>query len=194
MSLRGIQMIDGDGAARTVQQLVASLYHFRPATLADAELMWQWRNDAEVRSVSFNKKLIPFEKHQTWLQNRLGDPLSTTWISEDTQGTPVAQIRFDFNAHDQTALISIIVDQARRSRGLGKLLIASACQQMLENSPAVRIIAQIKPSNAASEKAFRAAGFQAIEPTIVQGKMALQFVFERNGNGQPIQSAQRKTA
>ncbi len=155
MSLRGAQMINGNGAARTVQQMVASLYHFRPATMADSELMWQWRNDAEVRSVSFNKKLIPFEKHQNWLQNRLGDPDAATWISEDIHGTPVAQIRFDFNDHDQTALISIIVNQAKRGRGLGKLLIASACQQMFENSPAVRIVAQIKPSNTASGKAFR---------------------------------------
>jgi RimJ/RimL family protein N-acetyltransferase len=194
MSQRGMQLVDGRGAPRIAQKMAASLYPFRAATPADAERMWRWRNDPEVRSVSFNRELIPFDSHQSWLQQRLNDPQSIIRISEDINGMAVGQVRFELVDEGQTALISIIVDQTRRGRGLGTLLIAAGCQELFKNHTASRIIAQVKPSNAASEKAFRAAGFQAIEPTIIGGKMALQFVFERETTALPQRPTLQKSA
>jgi len=77
-------------------------------------------------------------------------------------------------------VISIILDQAIRGRGLGKHLITAGCQTFFDSTTTQEIIAQIKPGNVASERAFRGAGFVSIQPIIVDGKIANQFVLARS--------------
>lgn len=194
VSQQGMKLVDGQGSTRVAHAMAAALYPFRRATLDDAEIMWHWRNDPEVRAISFNKQIIPFEHHQAWLKQRLGNAQTTLWIVEDQEGSAVGQVRFELDVEYQSALISIIIDQTRRGRGLGTILIAAACNELFKRTETRRVVAQIKPSNAASEKAFRAAGFRAIEPAIVSGKMALQFVFERDTQEPPQSSNLRKSA
>lgn len=176
MSVGGMQLVDGRGANRIALQMAAFNYRFRAANRQDAETLWRWRNDPEVRSVSFDENLIPFERHQGWLDRRLQDPNTILWIWEKSSGEPVGQVRFELTEENPAiALISIIVDQSRRGRGLGTALIVAASDRLLESNIATRIVARIKPGNAPSEKAFRAAGFHAIEPVIANGKMAFQY-------------------
>ena len=194
MSERGMQLVDGYGADRIVSQMSAMVFPLREAVGDDVDTTWHWRNDPEVRSVSFNEQVISLADHQTWLQQKLNDPATTMWVSEDLSGRAVGQVCFDFSNQGQSALISIIVDQARRGRGLGTILIASASQKLFEQTSTDEIIAQVKPGNVASEKAFRAAGFKPIEPAIVNGKIAHQFVLERTSSNATSWPAIRKSA
>lgn len=197
MSQKGMTIVDGKGAQRVVDKMGTQLVSFRTATQDDAEWMWHWRNDPEVRSVSFNKAVVPLEQHRTWLDTRLEDERSLIWMSDDRHGSPVGQVRFDLGDHGESAQISIIVNQALRGRGLGTKLISAACDKLFassSHSALNQIIAQIMPTNTASEKAFRAAGFRAIEPTVVNGIMALQFVLERPSQLTSPQSTLRKSA
>ena len=178
MSELGTELVDGNGGHRIATQMASMLYSFRGAGNEDAELLWQWRNDPEVRSVSFTQDVIPLESHRNWLAKRLAGNDSTIWIVEDQSQKPVGQIRFDHR--DDAGVISIILDQAVRGRGLGKHLITAGCQAFFDSSTAQEIIAQIKPGNIASERAFRGAGFVSIQPIIVDGKIANQFVLPRS--------------
>ncbi len=180
MSELGIKLVDGQGGRRIVSQMASMLCSFRSARNDDAELLWRWRNDPEVRSVSFNQDVIPLESHRNWLARRLDDTETTIWIAEDQSGQPVGQVRFELTADNQTGVISVILDQAIRGRGLGKHLISQACWAFFNSSSAQQIMAQIKPGNIASERAFRHAGFVSIEPVIVDGKIANQYVLVRS--------------
>ena len=182
MSELGSKLVDGNGGHRIATQMASMLYTFRGARSEDAELLWQWRNDPEVRSVSFNQDVIPLESHRNWLAKRLAGTDSTIWIVEDQSQTPVGQIRFD-HQEANTGVISIILDQAVRGRGLGTHLIKAGCQAFFDSTQAREVIAQIKPGNVASERAFRGAGFVSIQPIIVDGKIANQFVLPRNESG-----------
>lgn len=219
MSKRGQSLVDGRGAQRIVGEMVSmqdannriqiapvdavseeksmsptrSLeFNFREASIEDAKSILQWRNDPEVRSVSFHNDFISLADHQQWMAEKLADANTKIWISEDEAGKAIGQLRFDFSQNGEQAVISIIVDQARRGRGFGRMLITSSTRKIFATTKTQTIIAQIKPGNTASERAFRAAGFRAIEPTIVNGKMALQYSLDRDAQQQSLPA--RKSA
>ena len=180
MSELGTDLVDGKGGYRIASQMASMLCTFRDAQQEDARLLWQWRNDPEVRSVSFSQDVIPLESHCSWLAKRLDDSDTKIWIAEDHSHRPVGQIRFDAHDDGEAGIISIVLDQSVRGRGLGQHLIEKACQAFFDSSSSQEIIAQIKPGNAASERSFRRAGFVAIEPVIIDGKIANQFVLRRD--------------
>jgi len=88
MSELGTELVDGNGGHRIATQMASMLFSFREARNGDAVLLWQWRNDPEVRSVSFAQDVIPLESHRSWLtkrskislKNRLGKFASTIEI------------------------------------------------------------------------------------------------------------------
>lgn len=179
MASNGTMLVDGQGARRIAQTLIGASFALRNVRLADAKTMWHWRNDPEVRSVSLTDSPDNFENHTELLRQQIEEAHTELWISEDSNGRPVAEISFEITRDQQTAYVGIIVDQTQRGRGVGPGLINNACQQFFASSPVNEIVAQIKPGNAASEKAFRTAGFHPIEPAIINGKMAFQFLRSR---------------
>ncbi|MDG1873860.1 MAG: UDP-2,4-diacetamido-2,4,6-trideoxy-beta-L-altropyranose hydrolase [Mariniblastus sp.] len=185
MSSQGMKLVDGHGGDRIAKKMTSMMYSFRVAQRADAELMLGWRNDPEVRSVSFRNDSIAISAHRKWLDQRLRDPATTIWISEDERGNPVGQIRLETSKDCSTAVVSIIVDQSLRGRGIGKTMIMRAAEEFFSKTTVRQIVAQIRPGNVASEKAFRTAGFTPIPPTIVNGKLANQFALQRDQHVQP---------
>jgi RimJ/RimL family protein N-acetyltransferase len=67
------------------------------------------------------------------------------------------------------ASIQIHVNQAQRGRGIGRIAYREACEQSGHD----RIIAHMRKSNVASQRAAAAAGFEVVEdPAIAQLAMA----------------------
>lgn len=182
LSNAGRTVVDGLGANRIIQQMLEFRYPIRKATFEDAEQLWHWRNDPEVRSVSFDDQFIPLENHKNWLGRRLEDSETVIWIAENRAGAKVASLRFDLNTSNDLATISIVVDQAFRGRGVGRILIGSAINRLFCETNMQSVLAMIKPGNIASEKAFQASGFEKIEPAIVGGKMAIQYLKTRSSS------------
>ena len=172
------KIIDGQGANRVARHMVSKVFHFRDAELADAQLLLNWRNEPEVRAVSFQNKTIPFETHRDWLANKLGSRESRLKIIEDAQGTPVAQIRLDFEPQNDAAVISINVIPSCRGRGLGTALIERATREITNEFGNFRLIARIKASNTASQNAFSKAGFTPTTSKTINDHVALEYVFE----------------
>ena len=79
-----------------------------------------------------------------------------------------------------------LLDQTNRSRGTGALLVKLALEQLFATTDVTQVVAQMRSGNIASEKSFRAAGFEPIAPTVVNGVMASQFLFKRK----PSQTSQ----
>lgn len=127
----------------------------RPATMTDAELLFAWTNDPDTRAASFSTEPVEWAGHVAWLERVLIDPDRRLWIGESDG--PVGQVRLDRG--DDCEIISVSIAPERRGQGLAALLIQAACAQAYG-----RVVAEIKPGNVRSVRAFDAAGFKADGP------------------------------
>lgn len=128
----------------------------RAATLEDAELLLDWRNDAETRANSRQHDLVPWDSHVIWLAALLADPARELLIAE-RDGRAVGTVRFD-RERDETAL-SWTIAPAWRGQGLGRAMVRCA----VERTPTARLRAEIVASNARSIAIAREAGFRPSE-------------------------------
>jgi spore coat polysaccharide biosynthesis predicted glycosyltransferase SpsG/L-amino acid N-acyltransferase YncA len=194
MAIAGQKIIDGYGATRIVRHLVASLIHLRSASMEDAERLLAWRNDPEVRSVSFTHDAITLDHHRGWLKKQLHSPACDIWIAEDRSGIPIGQVRLNYDVQVSKATVSIVLDHTLRARGMGTVLIEKVSRFAFFNEPSLlEIVAQIKPGNVASERAFAKAGFRPIAPTTIEDQIALQYRLLRSEDI-VAQQSRRRTA
>jgi RimJ/RimL family protein N-acetyltransferase len=150
----------------------------RKAVEADAHLIWEWRNDPEVRAISFSLDVIDWDSHQNWVNNKLADEGCLWLMAEHAELGRIGHIRFDVIA-DEQALVAVTVSPSLRGRGIGKILIAMGVKEAFEKFSITKIIAQIKPHNVASETAFRQLGFHSMPPTTIKGCVANQLFLQR---------------
>lgn len=181
MSDAGKSLIDGLGVNRVARAMYGELLSFRNVELSDAKILRNWRNDPEVRSVSFNSDPIGEEEHHRWLTESLHRSNRIMLIAEDSQSNAIGKIQIDFanNAMD-TVTIGIVVGPEFRSRGLGTILIEKATSELFNAEKKVQqIVAQVKHGNVASERAFRKAGFVSTHATTIDQQLAHQFILHR---------------
>jgi len=67
----------------------------RPATMVDADILLEWRNDPETRKASHNTVEVQMSDHVSWLSRTLGNPDRRLYIAEEN-GEPVGTVRADF--------------------------------------------------------------------------------------------------
>ena len=179
MSAIGRSLVDGQGAFRIARRMANSGLRLRPATIDDAPQLLAWRNDPEVRSVSFENNVVSLSTYQLWLQRKLDQDDCSLWIAVNRSGESIGQVRLEELGSNE-ATIRISLDQVRRAKGLGRSLIEKACGLAFEQNPQLlSIVAQILPGNVASERAFRSVGFVQSQPAMIDKKLAFQFVLHR---------------
>jgi UDP-2,4-diacetamido-2,4,6-trideoxy-beta-L-altropyranose hydrolase len=180
MSTVGRVVVDGQGAERVLTLLSQlrkepsdELVQIRPATFADAGLLWQWANDPLTRANSFHDEAIAWEQHVDWYEAKLRAAGTRMWMLEYL-GVPVGQIRYDRSASD-LAQISYVVAQGWRGRGIGVQLLMKtsflACTEL--QAPWLQGVTFV--SNRASTQAFRHAGYQVVKEEIIDGRPCLVF-------------------
>ena len=150
-------------------------FQLRHATPSDARTVWAWRNNPEVRAVSFQSAPIEWPDHESWYQRRLADPACEIFILTDPRGQDVGQVRLERIPARTEFVLSICMAPGMRGRGLGTALIESVCRRIRRRERHVAIRAIIKPANTASQTAFRKAGFVPVASTTVRNQVALQF-------------------
>jgi UDP-2,4-diacetamido-2,4,6-trideoxy-beta-L-altropyranose hydrolase len=160
MAAAGRALVDGQGACRVAAALRAPEVLVRPATHDDAELLYRWANDPSVRAASFSSEPLPWETHVRWLEGKLDDPGGLLFIGCLADDRPLGQVRFDLDG--AAATISVSLDRELRGAGQGRKLIAAGCEEVFRTTPVRLIRARIKPENAASARAFQAAGFERV--------------------------------
>jgi RimJ/RimL family protein N-acetyltransferase len=132
----------------------------RPATMSDAELLLEWRNDPKTREASFQQEAIALEEHREWLASRLGDPDCALFVIE-LEGRPAGSVRLDRDG-DEEAEIHIVVAPESRGAGLASPALDLASEQAGELLGVRRVRARVKSGNEASLRAFRSAGFEPV--------------------------------
>jgi len=189
MSTTGRRLVDGQGAFRIARKMANWGISLRNATMSDAPSLLAWRNDPEVRSVAFQSDVMTEETFRIWFERQLENQESRLWIVESRRGDAIGKVQLDFE-NPQQAVIEVALDHTRRGKGLGRAVIQQACQLAFDENPLMdSVVARICPGNVASERAFRSVGFVQSQPTMINGKLAFQFVLWRGVQSQAKRSA-----
>jgi RimJ/RimL family protein N-acetyltransferase len=176
MSRRGRELVDGHGAQRVVRALRRPQVRLRPATAADCRRWWEWRNEPEVRRVSFHGGEIPFEAHCGWFRLALDDARRRLLIVENAEHDAVGFVRLDFAANK--AEISLGLDSRRRGQGYGEAAIRRAAALAFDTRGVESVEALAKQDNVASRRVFEHADFRVVEQTVVNGQPALRLLYQ----------------
>lgn len=157
---RGPTLVDGAGASRVARVMQTGPLRLRSATMDDAELLLEWRNEPAARDASFDPRPIDTVTHRDWLTRQLGSPAARIWIGL-VDDASVGSVRFAIEG--SAATISVAIAAQRRSAGIGTRLISMGCTRLATEGDVRAVDAWIRRENAASEIAFRRACFLQAE-------------------------------
>lgn len=162
MSQNAFRLVDGKGAERVTDLLInrsgkvlGENIGLRSATIRDADLLLQWRNDPITRESSRNSNMVGEEEHVSWLRSVLEDPRRKLFIAEEA-GLAVGTVRADW--HNDLVELSWTVSAEARGRGVGKRMVKLLAEQI--SGP---VCAEVKPGNMASVKIAEYAGMKLKE-------------------------------
>lgn len=129
----------------------------RPATNADAELVFSWR--VGLPTVAFQgppPSPADLPAHLEWFGRALVSAERNLFMVESS-GQPLGHLRLDRKDRD-TAEVSVLLAPEARRMGLGRAALGLAVSQAARLGLA-RLDAVLHRDNAASARAFAAAGF-----------------------------------
>lgn len=139
--------VEGGGEVGGGPQMI-----LRQATEADAQILFEWRNDPLSRKNSRNTEPVPWESHIHWLATSLTNPERDLLIAE-CDGEPVGTIRLDYSSTD--CELSWTVAPDRRRQGFAKEMVSLA----IRKARVATLKAEIKFDNEPSQRVARALGF-----------------------------------
>ena len=154
-------LVDGRGTERIAKYLCAKRkkfgqIHLRKAQSADAELLYEWKNDPVCIQNSLSKRRVYWEEHQKWFSSMLDSDKAGIFVVE-VGGDSAAQIRLDKVGVCGTISYSI----AKEYRGYG---LGTEMMQLIEKKATEMGIYELRAVvlryNIASRKVFLQAGYQ----------------------------------
>lgn len=132
--------------------------YLREATIYDLNILFKWANDEDVRKNSFSVHPITYEEHKKWFENLLNrkDARQYIFVCGDE---PAGQVRI--TVCGEVAKIGYSICPEKRCMGYGKEMIGLLKMRMEQDFPQVKkLLAEVKPDNAASRKVFLDLGFE----------------------------------
>lgn len=179
---RLMQVVDGLGTWRIVaswEQLVdrapqrsvpPAAFDVRDAGAADAQILFDWRNDETTRGNSRTHGPLRWEDHRSWLDRVLADEDRQLLIIEQDE-SPVATVRWDRRAGTDWE-VSLTVAPEQRGRGLAAGVLAAGEEALRVERPH-RLLAGIHVDNRASIRLFERAGYLPHLPPSAEGFLTL---------------------
>lgn len=142
------------------------------ATIKEAELLFEWVNDKEVRQNSFNSKDISWEEHKKWFKKKLDDKNCKIFIFYEND-IPIGQMRLDKINTDW--FIDYSISHEFRGKGYGAKMVNSV-KDSIKESP---LIAKVKSGNKASSKTFEKCGFVLTDTYEQNNELVFQYKYEK---------------
>ena len=177
LAQRARALVDGEGIHRVLMNLSGEKVRLRRVSQEDAELLWEWANDHEVRLSAFSSEPILWDSHIQWFMRKLRESNSFFFIGLDEKDIPVGQVRFD--TEESKAEIHVSIDRNKRGLGYGYALINMGVRKIFHSTPVRAVHAFIKPNNEWSVNAFEKAEFVRLGIKTVKGNRAFHFVREK---------------
>lgn len=146
-------------ASRADSRLQQIQLTFRDATIADAVLIFDWRNDLKTRRMSRKSDPIDWATHILWFQDRIQRTQPRLYIFEE-DGVPVGTVRLD------PPFLSYTVAPDCRGRGIGSRMLTLVRERF------GAMTAEVQAKNEASIRAAQKAGHRVvIIPDGTSGKL-----------------------
>jgi len=123
----------------------------RRATLEDASLLFEWRNEPLTRENSRNQAPVSWEAHCDWLASSLKNPQRTLFIG--MEGQPIGTSRLDRTP--AYVELSYTVAPNVRGKGYGQALVR---ETLIHCEGPVK--ATVKTQNQSSRAILQKAGFE----------------------------------
>jgi UDP-2,4-diacetamido-2,4,6-trideoxy-beta-L-altropyranose hydrolase len=155
MTAAALTVTDGLGANRVAAELVRVPVAVEPAGMADAMLVWNWRNADAPGYARRTEADTSLDDHLQWFARALSSPDRLLLIGR-AGGEDVGHIRFD--QVDGLATVSIVLAPEMRGRGLGGPLLAAAIGAARGRGIA-SFKAVVHVDNTPSRRIFEKAGF-----------------------------------
>jgi len=156
------------------------LLNFRPASFHDADLLFRWANDPEVRNASFSQNKIEYSAHWKWFREKLEDENCKIFIFT-FDSIPIGQVRFEIN-QDNTAEVSILIDRNFRGKGFASDMLRIASDFGTNQIKIGTIFAHIKLDNKRSLKVFHKAGYGEKKIILFKNHKCFELKFIINSN------------
>ena len=151
-------LTDGRGVQRVARRLLPDHVELRPATAADCDLLYSWRNHPQTRRYFFDPRPLSLSVHRQWLTDALADPARILMVAM-SNGRDVGALRYDIRSSE--ARVSIYLDPLRQREGLGVELLTAGTHWLSAHRQEVSVVtAEVLPANETSLYAFLAAGFR----------------------------------
>lgn len=126
----------------------------RKAQMEDCKVIFDIRNDPQVRINSFMSEAIPYESHLKWFEQSMKMDSRKIFIVE-SEGKSAGVVRFDMNNVYSEATVSINIDTAYWGKGIGTFALNEGEKILKELFPSLKgIIAKVLPQNENSLKLF----------------------------------------
>ena len=129
----------------------------RRATMDDAPYVLEWRNDPQTVAMS-KTGAVAVHDHFVWFAKSIDNQDRDLFIAWEN-GRRVGMVRFD--RVDDVWLVSINIAPNERRKGYA----SSALRRAIEEVGNRHLLAEIKPDNLASIRAFKRCGFRQVGET-----------------------------
>jgi len=176
MAGRAAVACDGLGARRVAGMLSpwsardGEAVTLRPATMADAEVLFQWEQYPVVRRHIPNPAPPTWEAHVRWLQSRLADIAAGPFSIIVKDNKDVGAVRLDRCASEVSGYrpepialsVNIYVEPASHGCGVATAAL-QALRYLVDRKP---FYAEVHPGSATSRRLFRRAAFHEVAPRL----------------------------
>lgn len=130
----------------------------RPATMADARLLFDWANTPDsLAGKEHTDGPIPWEQHRRWLSERMTDDGTMIRVVEHG-GALAGQVRLQ--RRGGVFDVDIYIVPTERRRGLAAAAISAAVEELERNAPGASVRARVGIDNGASRRLFERLGFE----------------------------------
>lgn len=136
-----------------MERNLIKLINLREATIDDTLILFNWRNDIDVRKNSFNIDEVNYNNHIDWFETKLVSNNSRIYILEN-DNKPMGVIRLDDMDNDYK-LINFSIDSKYRGQGYGSQLL----ELIKIKFEYYILVGEVKENNIGSIKAFQKARY-----------------------------------
>lgn len=140
----------------------------RKANEGDVLLYFDWANDEEVRSQSYQPGKIDLEGHKKWFLNKIKDENCLMLLFENESKEAVGQVRLQ-KEDEEWFSIGISIGAAFRGKGFASKLFIAATDYFFDLFPSQKIKAYVKENNLGSIKGLEKAGFSFSDKLLIDG-------------------------
>jgi UDP-2,4-diacetamido-2,4,6-trideoxy-beta-L-altropyranose hydrolase len=161
MAIRAAGVCDGLGLPRVLLELDPPVTRagvpvaLQPVRWSDRDLILAWQKHPDTRRYFNNPEPPSRTEHEAWLRAKLDDPQAQLHLIL-ADGQPAGILRTDPEGEEGVARVSILMAPEARGRGLA----TGALRAGRRLTPQTLLRAQVHEGNVASERLFRAAGYE----------------------------------